>query len=66
MTNPAEGHEGYMEPALFSPWARRLVQLADPGPGERVLDVRCSTRIVARRVEGNAMNGALQNDASSC
>lgn len=30
--------------------ARRLIELADPKPGERVLDVGCGTGIVARNV----------------
>ncbi len=34
MANPAEGYEGYMVPTLFGPWATRLVQTADPRPGE--------------------------------
>lgn len=48
-TNPAETYEQYMVPALFGPWASRLIQLADPHPGERVLDVACGTGIAARR-----------------
>jgi ubiquinone/menaquinone biosynthesis C-methylase UbiE len=39
-----------MVPALFAPWASRLVQSAAPQQGERVLDVACGTGIVARHV----------------
>src|SRR5215510_5045256 len=49
MSNPAEGYESYMVPTLFRPWAAKLVQLADPQPGERVLDVGCGTGVVARQ-----------------
>lgn len=45
---PAERYELELVPALFEPWARELVELADPQPGERVLDVACGTGIVAR------------------
>jgi ubiquinone/menaquinone biosynthesis C-methylase UbiE len=50
MSNPAETYESYMGPSLFAPWAKNLVQSANPTPGERVLDVACGTGIVARRV----------------
>ncbi len=50
MSNPAETYERYMVPTLFAPWASRLVQSANPKPGERVLDLACGTGIVARRV----------------
>jgi len=50
MANPAAGYETYMVPTLFGPCARILVQVADPKPGERVLDVGCGTGIVAREV----------------
>lgn len=50
MSNPAETYESYMVPVLFAPWASRLVQSANPQPGERVLDVACGTGVVARLV----------------
>lgn len=48
--NPAETYESYMVPALFRPWADRLVQSAAPSNGDRVLDIGCGTGIVARTV----------------
>lgn len=50
MSNPAETYESYMVPTLFAPWATRLVDVADPKAGERVLDVACGTGVVARTV----------------
>lgn len=49
-SNPAETYESYMVPALFEPWAARLIEAAAPRPGERVLDCACGTGIVARRL----------------
>jgi SAM-dependent methyltransferase len=49
MDNPAETYESYMVPVLFAPSAERLIELAKPRPGQRVLDVGCGTGIVARR-----------------
>jgi ubiquinone/menaquinone biosynthesis C-methylase UbiE len=45
----AEAYERYLVPLFFAPGAEYLVELATPGPGERVLDVACGTGIVARR-----------------
>jgi ubiquinone/menaquinone biosynthesis C-methylase UbiE len=44
----AVAYERYLVPAIFAPHARDLVDLAEPKPGERVLDVACGTGIVAR------------------
>lgn len=46
--NGPEANEKYLVPALFAPWAVKLVQLAGLKPGERVLDIACGTGIVAR------------------
>ena len=48
--NPAEGYEDYMGPALFAPCAERLIAVASPEPGERVLDLATGTGIVARKL----------------
>ncbi len=45
----AEAYERYLVPLLFGPGAEYLLGLAEPGPGERVLDVACGSGIVARR-----------------
>ena len=50
MSNPAEGYESYMVPALFGPWARRLVDSVPLRPDDRVLDLACGTGVVAREV----------------
>ena len=37
-----------MVPAMFARWAKVLLELVAPQPGERVLDLACGTGIVAR------------------
>jgi ubiquinone/menaquinone biosynthesis C-methylase UbiE len=44
----AETYERALVPAVFAPWAPQVVALAEPKPGERVLDVACGTGVVAR------------------
>lgn len=46
----AEAYERYLVRAIFASHAADLVGLAEPNPGERVLDVACGTGIVARTV----------------
>ncbi len=44
----AETYEADFVPAIFAEWAPHLLDLADVGPGDHVLDVACGTGIVAR------------------
>jgi SAM-dependent methyltransferase len=46
--NAAETYQQALVPAVFAPWAPLVVALADPRPGEHVLDVACGTGVVAR------------------
>jgi SAM-dependent methyltransferase len=46
--NAAEVYERALVPAVFASWAPLVVALADPQPGERVLDVACGTGVVSR------------------
>jgi ubiquinone/menaquinone biosynthesis C-methylase UbiE len=48
--NAAEVYERAIVPAVFAAWAPFVVDLADPRPGARVLDVACGTGVVARLV----------------
>lgn len=48
--NPAWVYEKNQVKAIFEPWARVLIDLARPQPGERVLDAACGTGVVARLV----------------
>jgi len=43
-----EVYERELVPAVFGMWAPILVELAQPRPSERVLDVACGTGVVAR------------------
>ena len=45
----ALAYESYLVPAQFEPCTAVLLKLAEPAPGERVLDVACGTGVVARR-----------------
>jgi SAM-dependent methyltransferase len=46
----AEAYERYLVPAFFGPFADRLIELAQPRPTDRALDVACGTGVVARRI----------------
>ena len=56
----AEAYERYLVPAIFIEMAERLLDLAEVGNGQRVLDVGCGTGIVARRAAARVgANGTL-------
>jgi len=44
----ANAYESLMVPALFGQWASVVVDAAQIGPGQRMLDVACGTGILAR------------------
>jgi ubiquinone/menaquinone biosynthesis C-methylase UbiE len=44
----AEAYEQLFVPALFAQWASPMVQIAQIGPGQQVLDVACGTGVAAR------------------
>ncbi len=47
-TSAADVYEAFFVPALFEPWARRVIEAAHLQEGQRVLDVACGTGIAAR------------------
>lgn len=48
--NPAWVYEQHQVKAIFEPWARVLIDIARPQPGERALDAACGTGVIARLV----------------
>jgi ubiquinone/menaquinone biosynthesis C-methylase UbiE len=44
----AEVYQRQLVPAIFGSWAPRVLDLAAPATGERVLDTACGTGVVAR------------------
>jgi SAM-dependent methyltransferase len=44
----AEVYQHQLVPAIFGPWAPRVLDLAAPVAGDRVLDAACGTGVVAR------------------
>jgi SAM-dependent methyltransferase len=50
----AEHYDRHLVPAMFAPWAPRLVDLAAVRSDDRVLDVACGTGVVTRVAAGCA------------
>lgn len=46
--NAAEVYEQYFVPAIFGQWVPQMVDIAQIGSGDRVLDVGCGTGVLAR------------------
>lgn len=56
----ADAYEQRFVPALFQHWVEPMLQTAEIGPGDRVLDVACGTGVVARAAaEQVAPTGAV-------
>lgn len=51
IASAAEVYEEFFVPALFGPWAPRLVTRAGLGPGDEVIDVACGTGVLAVEAE---------------
>ncbi|KPK17698.1 MAG: hypothetical protein AMJ62_01015 [Myxococcales bacterium SG8_38] len=51
IASAAEVYEEFFVPALFGPWAPRLVARAGLHPGEKVIDVACGTGVLAVEAE---------------
>lgn len=54
-TEQAETYEERFVPALFQQWVEPVLQAAEPGPGDRLLDVACGTGVVARAAAGRVI-----------
>lgn len=67
-TTAAEAYDKYMVPNIQGPSAQLVVELADPRPGDRVLDVACGTgigaRLAARRVGPSGRVAGVDADAA--
>jgi ubiquinone/menaquinone biosynthesis C-methylase UbiE len=50
VSSPAETYETYLVPTFFAHLTTRVLEVAQPQPGDRVLDAACGTGVVARRV----------------
>lgn len=63
LSSPVEIYDQYFGPALFTPWAERLVQQARPDSGQRILDLACGpgivTEVLATAIAGDGSIAAV-------
>lgn len=48
--SPAEIYNDFFGPAMFTPWAKDIVEQAPPPAGARVLDLACGTGLVSAQI----------------
>lgn len=53
-TSPAEAYQAYYGPAIFEPLSERVLAIAAPSPGDRILEVASGTGILTRRLASAA------------
>jgi ubiquinone/menaquinone biosynthesis C-methylase UbiE len=65
-TSVPEGYRHYLQPAVFDAWARELLALVAPSPGDPVLDVAAGTGSVAHAAASIVGSGgrAIASDVS--
>ena len=49
-TSPADAYQAYYGPAIFEPLSDRVLAIAAPSPGDRVLEVASGTGILTRKL----------------
>ena len=50
----ARAYESLFIPAMFGQWAKKIANIAQTQPGQRVLDVACGTGVLAREIASHA------------
>lgn len=53
----AQAYETLFVPALFAPWAGRVVEAAGLSPGQSVIDIGCGTGVLARAAQSAVAPG---------
>ena len=61
----ATEYDGRLVPALFTPWARVVVGMAEIASGHRVLDIACGTGVLARQAAEQGGAGAVVHGLDS-
>ena len=58
-TSFADRYQSVLVPVIFEPWARHLIERAQPKVGEHILDLACGTGVVTRELSKLAPSPGL-------